>query len=142
VATGLATGAYPEAARQFVFPEGNMIKNKSYLVIPGNAPNAAAALVLANWMTSVDSQASKLETVGMPAGIDSWKLSPEDAERIARASPGLVGVSQAELDANATPDINATLVDVIEATWLEVIERNGAAPIAEIVATAYANLGR
>lgn len=142
VATGLATGSYPEAAEQFVFPEGNMIKNKNYLVIPGNAPNSAAALVLANWMTSVDSQESKLAGVGMPSGIDSWKLSAEDAARIAAASPGLVGVEQADLDANAAPDTNATLVDVIEATWLEAIERDSTAPIAEIVATAYENLGK
>lgn len=140
VATGLSTGTYPEQARQFVFPEGNMIKNKNYLVIPGNAPNGAAALVLANWMTSVDAQASKLEQVGMPAGIDSFMLSAEDAQRIADASPGLVGVTQAQLDANTAPDTNATLVNVIEATWLEVLERGNTAPIAEIVANAYATL--
>ncbi len=142
VAKGLEIGTYPEAAQQFVFPASTMIKNKNYLVIPGNAPNSAAALVLANWMTSVDSQVSKLESVGMPSGIDGWKLSAEDAERIVNASPGLVGVTQAELDANAAPDTNATLVDVIEATWLEVIERDSTASIEEVVATAYANLGK
>jgi len=142
VAKGLETGTYPEAARQFIFPENTMIKNKNYLVIPGNAPNAAAALVLANWMTSVDSQVSKLESVGMPSGIDGWKLGADDAERLAAASPGLVGVTQAELDANAAPDTNATLVDVIEATWLEVIERDTAASIEEVVTAAYANLGK
>jgi len=61
VATGLRDGTYPEGAEQFVFPEGNMIKNKNYLVIPGNAPNPAAAMVMANYMASVDSQATKLE---------------------------------------------------------------------------------
>ncbi len=142
VATGLSTGSYPETAAQFVFPENAMIKNKNYLVIPGNAPNGAAALVLANWMASVDAQASKLESVGMPAGIDTWKLTPEDARRIDDASPGLVGVSQDDLDAHAAPDTNATLVNVIEAAWLEVIERDGTAPLADIVAAAYANLGK
>ena len=142
VATGLATGTYPEGAEQFVFPEGHMIRNKNYLVIPGNAPNAAAALVLADWMTSVEAQASKLAEVGMPAGIDAWMLSPEDAARLAEASPGLVGVTQDSLDANAAPDTNATLVDVIEAAWLEVIERGSDAALDEIVAAAYAGLGR
>ena len=72
VTTGLATGTYPEAAQQFVFPEGNMIKNKNYLVIPGNAPNPAAAMVMANYMASVDSQATKLEIAGMldDMGVD------------------------------------------------------------------------
>ena len=75
VATGLAQGTYPEAAEQFVFPEGNMIKNKNYLAIPANAPNPAAALIMTNYMSSVESQTSKLQGTGMPPGIDPWKLS-------------------------------------------------------------------
>lgn len=142
VATGLATGSYPEAARQFVFPAGNMIKNKNYLAIPSNAPNPAAALVLANWMTSVEAQASKLQQTGMPSGIDSWTLTEAEAQMIADAAPGLVGVTQAELDANAAPDTNATLVDVIEATWLDYIERDSPDPIEVIVARAYENLSQ
>ena len=137
VATGLATGAVPAGAEQFIFPEGAMIKNKSYLAIPSNAPNPAAALVLADWMTSVEAQVSKLEAVGYPAGIDGWMLPEADAARLAAASPGLVGVTQDALDANAAPDTNATLVDVIEAVWLERIERGSDAPVAEIVARAY-----
>ena len=142
VATGLATGSYPEAATQFVFPEGNMIKNKNYLAIPANAPNPGAALVLADWMTSVEAQASKLQQTGMPAGIDGWTLEEAEAQSIVEASPGLVGVTQAELDANAAPDTNATLVDVIEATWLEYIERDSTDPIEAIVARAYDNLSK
>lgn len=140
VATGLRDGTYPEGAEQFIFPEGNMIKNKNYLVIPGNAPNPAAAMVMANYMASVESQATKLEIAGMPPGIDPWKLSAEDAAKLDAASPGLVGVTQAELDANTAPDTNATLVDVIEATWLEYIERDSSENIEAIVAKAAANL--
>ncbi|MSU91228.1 ABC transporter substrate-binding protein [Rhodobacteraceae bacterium 2CG4] len=142
VATGLSTGTYPEAAQQFVFPEGTMIKNKNYLAIPANAPNPAAALVLADWMTSVEAQASKLQMTGMPSGIDSWMLDAAGAQAIADASPGLVGVTQDALDANAAPDTNATLVDVIEATWLEYIERDSTDPIEAIVARAYKNLSK
>ncbi|MEP2422026.1 MAG: ABC transporter substrate-binding protein [Nitratireductor sp.] len=142
VATGLATGTYPEQAQEFIFPKGNMIKNKNYLAIPANAPNPAAALVLVNYMTSVDSQVSKLKNVGMPAGIDPWKLSDEDAAALAEASPGHVGVDPAELDANTAPDTNATLVDVIEATWLDYIERGSDAPIADIVARAAEDLSK
>ncbi len=140
VATGLRDGTFPEGAEQFIFPEGNMIKNKNYLVIPGNAPNPAAAMVMANFMASVDAQATKLEVAGMPPGIDPWTLSEADAAKLDAASPGLVGVTQAELDANTAPDTNATLVDVIEATWLEYIERDSSESIASIVETAVANL--
>ena len=140
VATGLRDGTYPEGAEQFVFPAGNMIKNKNYLVIPGNAPNPAAAMVMANYMASVDSQATKLEIAGMPPGIDPWRLSSADSAKLDAASPGLVGVTQADLDTNTAPDTNATLVDVIEATWLEYIERKSSDSIETIVANAVANL--
>lgn len=140
VATGLATGSYPEGAKQFIFPAGLMIKNKNYLVIPSNAPNPAAALVVANWMTSVSSQASKLKMTGMPSGIDSWKLTEAEAKQIADASPGLVGVTQKELDANAAPDTNGTLVDAIQQTWVRYIEQGSDKPISEIVAAVYKDL--
>ncbi|MEO1959966.1 MAG: extracellular solute-binding protein, partial [Paracoccus sp. (in: a-proteobacteria)] len=142
VATGLATGSYPQAATQFVFPDGNMIKNKNYLAVPSNTPNPAAAMVFVNYMTSPEAQTSKLQFAGMPAGIDGWKLSDEQAAALAEASPGTVGVTQEELDANVTPDTNATLVDVIEATWLEYIERDSQAPIADIVTRAAGNLSK
>jgi len=142
VATGLATGTYPEAAKQFIFPENTMIKNKNYLTIAGNSANPAAALVLADWMTSVEAQASKLQMTGMPAGIDGWMMDDAGVQAIADASPGLVGVTHDELDANATPDTNATLVDVIEATWLEYIERDSTDSIEAIVARSYENLSK
>lgn len=142
VATNRSTGAYPQTAEEIVFPEGNMIKNKNYIAIPANAPNPAAALVLADYMASVDAQLSKLEMVGYPAGIDPWKLSAEGAARLNAAAPEHFGVIQQDLDANIAPDTNASLVDVIEATWLEYIERKSTAPIAEIMANAAANLGK
>lgn len=140
VATGLNNGTYPEGAEAFVFPEGHMIKNKNYLAIPSNAPNPAAAIIMANYMSSVEAQVSKLKFTGMPPGVDPWKLEEAEVQALAEASPGLIGVTQAELDENTAPDTNATLVDVIEATWLEYIERDGSDDIATIVAQAIENL--
>ncbi|MGV8988811.1 MAG: ABC transporter substrate-binding protein [Cypionkella sp.] len=140
VKVGLSTGAYPETAQEMIFPEGGMIKNKSYLAVPINTPNPAAAMVLVNYMTSPEAQISKLKFVGMPAGIDGWKLSADQAAALDAASPGHVGVTQEELDANSTPDTNATLVNVIEASWLEYIERGSKDSIGDIVARAATNL--
>ena len=142
VAKGLESGTYPEGAEAFIFPQGNMIKNKNYLVIPANAPNPAAALVMTNFMTSVEAQVSKLQYTGMPPGVDPWTLSEADVQALTDASPGLVGVTQAELDANTAPDTNATLVDVIEATWLEYIERDSTDSIEDIVARVTENLAK
>lgn len=142
VAKGLENGTYPEGAEAFVFPAGNMIKNKNYLVIPANAPNPAATVVLTDYMSSVESQVTKLKFTGMPPGIDPWKLAEADVQALTDASPGLSGVTQAELDANTAPDTNATLVDVIEATWLEYIERDSTDSIDVIVARAVENLAK
>lgn len=142
VATGLSNGTYPEGAEAFIFPEGNMIKNKNYLAIPSNAPNPAATLIMIDYMTSVDAQTTKLKFTGMPPGVDPWKLTEAEAQSLAEASPGLIGVTQAELDANTAPDTNASLVDVIEATWLEYIERDSTDSIETIVARAVANLAK
>jgi len=134
VNVGLTIGSYPEQAVEFIFPKGAMIKNKNYLAIPANSPNPAAALVFANYMSSVESQISKLEVAGMPVGIDLWRLPADQAAAVENAAPPLYGVTQEELDANVAPDTNASLVDVIEATWLEYIERSSSDPIEEIVA--------
>lgn len=138
VAQQLNDGTYPEGAESFVFPEDYMIKNKNYLAIPSNAPNPASALVLANFMTSVDAQISKLKYTGMPPGIDPWKLTENDAEALEAASPGYHGLTQEELDSNTAPDTNATLVDIIEATWLEYIERKSSENIENIILKAMA----
>ncbi|MDB3936470.1 ABC transporter substrate-binding protein [Granulosicoccus sp.] len=140
VATGLNTGTYPEGAESIIFPEGNMIKNKNYLGIPFNSPHPAATLVMADYMASVEAQVSKLQFTGMPPGIDPWKLSDADASALNDASPGLMGVTQEQLDENTAPDTNATLVDVIEATWLEYIERDSTDSIDVIVQRAVDNL--
>lgn len=132
--TGLITGTYPEQAEEFIFPAGQMIKNKNYLAVPLNSPNPAAALVAVNYFSSVQSHADKLKIAAMPVGLDTWRLNAEDAQIINEAAPKLYGVTQADLDANIAPDTNASLVDVIEATWLAVIERKDTRPIEEIVA--------
>lgn len=140
-AVGLASGNFPEAGKQFIFPVKNMIKNKNFLAIPSNAPNSAAALVLINWMMSVEAQASKLKIAGMPVAVDLWKLNSADVQKIKDAAPKLIGVTDEELANNAVSDTNATLVDIIENVWLEYIERKSNKPFETIVKKAYAELG-
>ncbi|WP_057461098.1 ABC transporter substrate-binding protein [Pseudovibrio sp. POLY-S9] len=131
---GLITGAYPEQAEEMIFPAGNMIKNKNYLAVPLNSPHPAAALVAINYFSSAEAQASKLKTAGMPVGLDLWRLSEEETAEVAASAPPHYGVTQQQLDDNIAPDTNASLVDVIEATWLAVIERKEDKPLADIVA--------
>jgi len=87
-----------------------------------------------------EAQVSKLQFTGMPPGVDPWKLSKADVAALNEASPGLIGVTQKQLDENTAPDTNATLVDVIEASWLAYIERGSSDSIAAIVQRAVENL--
>lgn len=135
-AVNVETGAYPEQAEEIIFPQGAMIANKSFIAIPANTPNPAASLVFANYMASVEAQASKLETLGYPAGIDPWMLDAGDRERLASAAPPRVGVTQKELDDNVAPDTNASLVSLIEAAWIARIEQGSDQPIVEIMRSA------
>ena len=125
-ATKVAIGHYPDTAEAMIFPRNAMIKNKNYLAIPANAANPAAALVLANFMSSVEAQASKLGFVGYPTGIDHWMLDKKDLVAIEKAAPPYIGVTQSQLDANAVPDVHASFVDLINAVWLAYVDADPA----------------
>lgn len=136
-ATSVRTGEFPESVENVIFPEGNMIKNKNFIGIPLNAPNPAAAMVLANVLSSPENQLSKLETIGYALGVDVPLLPEGTEERIAEIAPPLMGVTYEQLAANEAPDTNSSLVDVIEGTWLAYIEQSSDASLDEIVNDAF-----
>ncbi|WP_025899501.1 ABC transporter substrate-binding protein [Sneathiella glossodoripedis] len=134
------TGAFSETTETMLFPKNGMIKNKNFIAIPSNAPNPAAAMVLANVLSSIDLQISKLKEIGYPLGIDLGKLSADDQQRAVEAAPSHHGVSAQELASNAVPDTNASLVKIIQEIWIEYIERNNEKPFEQIVSDAFAKL--
>ncbi len=141
-ATKVATGHYPDTAEAMIFPRGLMIKNKNFLAIPSNAANPAAALVLANYMSSVEAQVGKLGFVGYPTGIDHWMLDKTGLEAIEKAAPPHLGVTQEQLDANAAPETNASLLEIINAVWREHIGNASDRSIDDLVSDAYAKRGK
>ncbi len=138
VANMRKTGAFPETAETIIFPEGGMIKNKNFIAIPSNAPHPAASLVLANVMSSIDLQISKLKDIGYPLGVDFDKLTPADRDLVQAAAPSHFGVSAEELAKSAVPDTNASLVKIIQEIWIEYIEKDQSKPFEEIVSDAFA----
>jgi len=72
-------GEYPPTARSFVLEEGT-IGNANFTAIPYNAPNKAAAMVLANFLISPECQINQADPKvrGDLLGIEYSKLSPED----------------------------------------------------------------
>ena len=126
-AISIETGRFPESAENVVFPPDGMIRNKSFIGVPANAPHPAAALVLANLLASPENQASKLATIGFGLGIDADLLPPDLLAQIEAAAPSLRGIGYDELAAATVPDTHASLVDVIERTWVDFIERRSGA---------------
>lgn len=122
-AVAVETGRFPESAENVIFPESGMIKNKNFIGVPVNAPNPAAAMVLANLLASPENQLSKLGAIGYVMGIDPDLLSPEQQAQIDEIAPSLMGITYDELGAATVPDTNASLVGIIEGTWIEFIER-------------------
>lgn len=131
-------GRLPRTVQNIIFPKDGMISNKNYVVIPGNSPSPAAAMVLANLLGSVENQVSKLQQIGYVMGIDAGKLSAADKEAAAKAAPPLPGPSLDQLGDNATPDANASLVNVIEGVWIEYIERQSTKPLEQIIQEVWA----
>jgi len=43
-----------------------------------------------------------------------------------------------QLDQNAVPDVNATIVSVIEGVWLEYLERQSSKPLEQIIQEVWA----
>jgi putative spermidine/putrescine transport system substrate-binding protein len=136
-AIAIETGKFPESAENIVFPKEGMIKNKNFIGIPLNAPNPAAALVLANYLSSPANQLSKLETIGYTMGVDADLLSSEDQQAALDIAPSLAGLTFDDLAKATVPDTNSSLVDVIETVWVEYIERQSTTPFEELVAAAF-----
>ena len=137
-AVSVETGRYPASAENIIFPTDGMIKNKNFIAVSVNAPNPAAAMVLANVMTSPENQISKLAAIGYPLGIDADLLDEALQAEVEAVAPSLMGVTYDELGAVTVPDTNASLVDVIEGTWTEFIERRSGT-FEDAVRTAFAD---
>ena len=131
-------GRLPESVRTIVFPEGAMRVNKSFLAIPANAPNPAAALVLADHLSTFESHVSKLELIGYPIALDLPRLSSEQRAVALAASPDLRGIGYGDLAEHAAPDMHASWVPLIDGLWERWIA--GASPLdfGDLVASALA----
>jgi len=126
-------GRLPDSVRTFVFPEGLMRVNKSFLAIPANAPHPAAALLLADHLSSFESHVSKLELIGYPIALDVSRLSSEQRAAALAASPDLRGVDYDDLSSNAIPDMHASWVPLIDRLWERWIAEGSARPFEALV---------
>ncbi len=118
----IAAGTIPPTSRAFSFHE-NMIGDFNYVAIPYNAPNKAAALVLADLILRPDRQAEQVvpeNGFGLAFGIDVSRVTdPDDVAALEAAvnSLGEAAADPADLAASLVSDIAAEYQALIEADW-------------------------
>jgi len=117
-------GTYPDTVRTFVLEDGS-IYNIHYTTIPFNAPNKAGAMVLSNFLLSVDAQLSKYRPTAwgdFPA-LDPRRLSPRDRKRFQAVDLGPATLRPAELVPVAVPEIPSRYLEALEQGWEEHVLR-------------------
>jgi putative spermidine/putrescine transport system substrate-binding protein len=133
-------GIYPETVENIVIPSSGMITDKSFLAIPANAPNPAAALVAINVLSSPESQLSKLVDIGYAPGLDVPLLATDVQAQFQDSAPDLRGVTAEELSQKAVPNVNAAFVDIIDSIWLEYIGESSQRSFSEIVTAVWGSV--
>ncbi|MEX1297460.1 MAG: ABC transporter substrate-binding protein [Desulfotignum sp.] len=111
-------GSYPDTVRTFILKDGSIF-NTHFTAIPFNAPNKAGAMVLADFLVSVDAQVSKFqpENWGDFPVLDLERLSPTDRQRFASVDLGAATMAPDRLTPAAVPEIPADYLEAMERDW-------------------------
>ena len=127
-APGIANGEIPPTSAAFLF-DANMIGGYSYVAVPFNAPNKAAAMVMANLLVRPDMQAAQLDpdTVGFALGIDVSKVTDPDELAVIQAATDKAtsagAADPAEFGA-VVPNIAADYHTLVEQDWERCVLRD------------------
>lgn len=124
--TGIITGQFKDSTRTFLFDKGT-VGNTNFLAIPFNSPNKAGAMVVIDFILSVEAQVSKYrpETRGDLPVLDNSKLSPEEKAMFDRVDIGEATLAQDVLADHRIPEMPADLVPIIEKIWMERVPGEG-----------------
>jgi putative spermidine/putrescine transport system substrate-binding protein len=111
-------GSYPDTVRTFVMADGS-IYNTHFTAIPFNSPNKAGAMVLANFLISVEAQLSKYrpDNWGDFPALDPNRLSPADQKRFQAVDLGPATLGSGQLDPVAVPEIPSAYLEALEQGW-------------------------
>jgi len=118
VATKVRQGIFPATARPLLLRDGT-IANTHFVGIPANAPNAAGAMVVANFLLSPEAQLEKRKpavwgdgTVLAPARLPAEWVAPfRDLEADPRQLP------RDSLDRYARPEVAPAYHERLQADW-------------------------
>lgn len=109
-------GVFPSSTRETVLSIGN-IANNSFVAIPYNAGDKAAAMVLADQLLDPGTQLELFRTAGVYPAIDLDRLSAGERRRFDAVDLGPSVLPLAELTADTQPELAAAYVTRIEADW-------------------------
>ncbi len=111
-------GSYPDTVRTFVLQDGSIF-NTHFTAIPFNAPNKPGAMVLADFLVSVDAQVSKFmpENWGDFPVLDMNRLSASDRQRFEAVDLGPATLTPETLADTAVPEIPAPYLEALERDW-------------------------
>ena len=119
-------GLVPETSRAFVF-EDYMIGDFNYVAIPINAPNKAAALILANLILEPEFQAAQIlpeNGFGLGFGIDVNRVTDPSATTLLNDAVQRLGVaatSPADLAKSLVGDSSAQYQALVEEGWRQYV---------------------
>lgn len=113
-------GSYPDTVRTVVMQDGSLY-NTHFTAIPFNSPNKAGAMVLADFLISVDAQLSKYspDNWGDFPVLDPNRLKPEDRKRFQAVDLGPATLGSDQLDPVAVPEIPSAYLEALEQGWKE-----------------------
>lgn len=118
VITGIRNRELPETARSYVL-KGGTIANVSFLAIPFNASNKAAAMVVANYLLSAEAQAqaSLPEQMGSTTVLSMAQLNAQQQALFDAIDLGPGAPSQQDL-ARTRQEPHPSWMPALEAAWL------------------------
>lgn len=122
----IADGRMPETARAFVF-DNYMIGDFNYVAIPLNAPNKAAALVLANLLLEPEFQAAQIlpeNGFGLGYAIDVTRVTDAaalSALETAASKLGEAATPASDLAKSLVGDSAAEYQGLLEQDWLKFV---------------------
>ena len=122
----IADGRMTETARAFVF-DNYMIGDFNYVAIPLNAPNKAAALVLANLLLEPEFQAAQIlpeNGFGLGYAIDVNRVTDEAALSALQSAASKLGdaaTQASDLAKSLAGDSAAEYQNLLEQDWLKFV---------------------
>ena len=116
VMSRIKSGEFSKDTKILEFDKGN-ISNTHFVAIPKNSKNQSGAIILANFLISIDAQASKsdIKNWGDTTVLDIDKMTAEEKSMF----------SKSIIIENSVPELKAELVPIIEKLWIKEVLESG-----------------